>query len=87
MPDDRRLSRAVEKALTENESTAGLQSLHVSARAGVVFLDGEVGSKDQREAAVALAKKVEGVRLVRDRVQINPEARAGGWRAPHQHEE
>ena len=87
MPDDRRLSRAVEKALTENESTASLQSLHVSARAGVVFLDGEVGSKEQREAAVALAKKVEGVRLVRDRTQINPEARAGGWRAPHQHEE
>lgn len=87
MPDDRRLSRAVEKALTENESTADLQSLHVSARAGVVFLDGEVGSEDQREAALAVAKKVEGVRLVRDRVQINPEARAGGWRAPHQHEE
>jgi len=87
MPEDRRLSRAVEKALAENESTADLQSLHVSARAGVVFLDGEVSSKDQREVAVALAKKVEGVRLVRDRVQINPEARAGGWRAPHQHEE
>ena len=87
MPEDRRLSRAVEKALAENESTADLRSLHVSARAGVVFLDGEVSSKDQREAAVALAKKVEGVRLVRDRVQINPEARAGGWRAPHQHEE
>ena len=87
MPEDRRLSRAVEKALAENESPADLRSLHVSARAGVVFLDGEVSSKDQREAAVALAKKVEGVRLVRDRVQINPEARAGGWRAPHQHEE
>ena len=87
MPEDRRLSRAVEKALAENESTADLRSLHVSARAGVVFLDGEVSSKDQREAAVALAKKLEGVRLVRDRVQINPEARAGGWRAPHQHEE
>lgn len=87
MPEDRKLSRAVEKALAENESTAGLQSLHVSARAGVVFLDGEVGSEGQREAALALAKKVEGVRLVRDRVQVNPGARAGGWRAPHQHEE
>jgi len=86
MPEDRKLAHAVEKALAENEATKGLGHLHISAVSGVVFVDGEVGSEDTRDAAVVTAKAVDGVRLVRNRMQINPDARGGGWKEPHKHE-
>ena len=87
MPEDRSLIRAVEKALAENEATKDMQHLHMTAVAGVVFANGEVGSAEEKSAVLAVAKGVEGVRLVRDRLQINPQARGGGWRERHQHEE
>jgi len=86
MPEDRKLVHAVEKTLAENEGTEGLEHLHITAIAGVVFLDGEVETEEVRDAVVSLAKGVEGVRLVRSRLQINPDARPGGWREPHRHE-
>ncbi len=86
MPEDRKLVHAVEKALAENEATKALGHLHISAVSGVVFLDGEVESEEQRDAVLAAAKAVEGVRMVRNRLQINPDARGGGWREPHRHE-
>ena len=86
MPEDRKLVHAVEKALAEGEATRGLEHLHIRAVAGVVFLDGEVESREQREAVLAAAKAVEGVRMVRNRLQINPAARGGGWKEPHRHE-
>lgn len=84
---DPKLTHAVEKALSEDERTSGLHSLHVKAVGGVVFLDGEVETDEQRAAALTVVKAVEGVRMVRDRLQINPEARPGGWRDPHYREE
>lgn len=88
MPEDRKTVRAVEKALAENEGTKemSLEHLHFSAVAGVVFLDGEFESEEHREQVLQIIKAVEGVRLVRDRTQINPEARGGGWKQPHLHE-
>ena len=86
MPEDRKLVHAVGKALAENEGTKGLDHLHISAVAGVVFLDGEVESNEVRDAVVIAAKAVEGVRMVRNRLQINPEARAGMWKEPHHHQ-
>jgi osmotically-inducible protein OsmY len=86
MPEDRKLVRAVEKALAENEETQGLEHLHVTGVAGAVFLDGEVESEAVRDAVMKVAKGVEGVRMVRNRLQINPEARGGGWREPHRHQ-
>jgi len=86
MPGDRKLAHAVQKALAENQETAGLQHLHVNAVSGVVFLDGEVESADQRATVLTVVKGVEGVKLVRDRLQVNPQARGGGWKQEHQHE-
>ncbi len=86
MPEDRKLVHAVEKALAENEATKGIDSVHVTAVAGVVFLDGEVESKEVRDTVIAAAKAVDGVRLVRSRLQLNPEARSGMWKEPHHHE-
>jgi len=88
MPEDTKTVKAVEKALAENETTAKMtfEHLHFSAVAGVVFVDGEFESEDMRALVVAAIKATPGVRLVRDRTQINPEARGGGWKQPHLHE-
>ena len=87
MPEDRKLTHAVERALAEDERTSGLESVHVKAVSGVIFLEGQVSSREDKEAVNEVVKKVEGVRMVRDRLQINPQAQAGGWRQPHRHEE
>jgi osmotically-inducible protein OsmY len=86
MPEDRKLAHAVQKAVAENQETANLQHLHISAVSGAVFLDGEVESAEQRATVLKVVKAVEGVKLVRDRLQINPQARGGGWKQEHQHE-
>jgi hypothetical protein len=88
MPDDTKTVKAAEKALAENETTAKmtLEHLHLSAVAGVVFVDGEFESAEMRELVVGVIKAAPGVRLVRDRTQINPDARGGGWKQPHLHE-
>ncbi len=87
MPEDRKMARAIEKALAEDERTSGVHSVHIRAISGVVFLEGEVESQEERGAVEQVVKGVEGVRLVRDRLQINPQARGGGWREEHHHEE
>ena len=86
MPEDRKLAHAVEKALSEDERTAGLASVHVKAVGTAVFVDGEVETEDLSEIVEEVVKKVEGVRMVRNRLQINPDARPGAWRQPHRHE-
>lgn len=86
MPENRQLVHAVQKALKENEATAGLDHLHIRAVSGVVFLDGEVESEAVKDTVVQLVKGVDGVHMLRDRLQINPQARGGGWRQEHQHE-
>lgn len=87
MPEDQKLTRAVAKALAENEATKALEHLHVRAVGGVVFLEGEVASAEERDAVMAAIKAVEGVRFVRNRLQVNPEGRGGGWREAHRHEQ
>jgi osmotically-inducible protein OsmY len=86
MPDPQKLAHAVRKALAEDERTVGLEHLHIKGVGGAVFLDGEVESEELREIVEEVTKKVEGVGLVRNRLQINPQARGGGWRQEHQHE-
>ena len=87
MPEDRKLAHAVEKALGEDERTSGAHSVHVKAVSGVVFLEGEASSVEERRVVEQVVKGVEGVRMVRSRLQINPQARGGGWKEPHRHEE
>jgi osmotically-inducible protein OsmY len=88
MPEDTKTASAARKALAESEQTKemDLEQVHISASAGVVFVDGEFDSQDTREAVLAVLRGAPGVRFVRDRTQINPEARGGGWREPHHHE-
>lgn len=87
MPESQKLAHAVEKALADNEPTAGLDHVHVKAVGAAIFLDGEVESEGLRDAVEEVAKKVHGVGMVRNRLQINPQARGGGWREEHHHEE
>ncbi len=88
MPEDPKTASAARKALAENEQTKDmdLEQLHITASSGVVFLDGEVDSKETREIVMAVLRETKGVRMVRDRTQINPDARGGGWKEPHRHE-
>jgi osmotically-inducible protein OsmY len=87
MPQSQKLAHAVEEALKKDERTAGLEHLHVKAVGAAIFVDGEVESREQSEIVEEIIKIVEGVGMVRNRLQINPQAQAGGWREPHQHEE
>ena len=87
MPEDRKRTNAIEKALADDERTAGLDSVHVKAVGGAVFLEGEVDSRDMSAVVEEVVKKVDGVKLVRNRLQVNPTAGPGGWREPHHHEE
>lgn len=87
MPEDRKRMHAIEKALAEDERTANLESVHVKAVGGAVFLDGAVETEQQRDAVEEVAKSVAGVKLVRNRLQLDPSGQPGGWREPHHHEE
>ena len=87
MPESQKLAHAVEKALAEEKRTAGLDHVHVKAVGAAIFLDGEVESEGVRDAVEEVAKTVHGVGIVRNRLQINPQARGGGWREEHHHEE
>ena len=72
MPEHGHVEHEVRKALHENEATAGLD-ITVKYVNGVAFLDGTVRTAVEKEAATEVAGKVEGVTLVRNRLQINPE--------------
>ncbi len=87
MPESQKLAHAVQKALAEDERTVGLEHLHIKAVGAAIFLDGEVESDELRDTVEEVTKKVEGVGMVRNRLQINPQARGGGWRQEHRHEE
>ena len=86
MPESQKLAHAVQKALAEDDRTVGLDHLHIKAVGAAVFLDGEVESDELRDIVEEVTKKVEGVGMVRNRLQINPQARGGGWREEHHHE-
>ncbi len=87
MPQSQKLAHEVEEALADDERTAGLEHLHVKAVGPAIFVDGEVESRELSEIVEEVVKKVKGVGMVRNRLQINPQAQAGGWREPHRHEE
>ncbi len=87
MPEDRKRTHAIEKALAEDERTAGLESVRVKAVGAAVFLDGAVETEEQRNLVEEIVKGVSGVKLVRNRLQLDPSGQPGGWREPHRHEE
>ena len=72
MPEHGHTEHEVRKALRDNEQTAALD-IAIKYVNGVVFLDGVVQTAVLKDAAAETARKVEGVTLVRNRLQINPE--------------
>ena len=85
MPEDAALLAKVREALSKNEALIELHlHLHLRAVGGVIFLDGEVGSEEERRALDAAIREVEGVKWVQDRLQVH----AGDTpedRDPHRH--
>jgi osmotically-inducible protein OsmY len=72
MPEHGHTEHEVRKALRDNEQTAALD-IAIKYVNGVVFLDGAVPTAALKDAAGEIAGKVEGVTLVRNRLQVNPE--------------
>jgi len=72
MPDHGHIEHEIRKALHDNEQTAGLD-IAIKFVNGVVFLDGTAPTAVAKEAAAEVARKVEGVTFVRNRLQVNPE--------------
>ena len=70
MPEDRKLTRAVEQALAKDERTAQLGSVHVKAVGPAIFIDGEVETTEQSGIVEEIVKSVSGVAMVRNRIQI-----------------
>ncbi len=87
MPESQKLAHEVQKALADDERTVGMEHLHIKAVGPAIFLDGEVESEELRDTVEEVTKKVNGVGMVRNRLQINPQARGGGWREEHHHKE
>ncbi|UCH34837.1 MAG: BON domain-containing protein [Armatimonadota bacterium] len=73
MPEHGHAEHEVRKALHENEDTAGLD-LKIKFVNGVVFLDGTAPTAALKDTAAEIAGKIEGVTLVRNRLQVKPEA-------------
>jgi osmotically-inducible protein OsmY len=48
------------------------EHIHLKVVGGVVFLDGEADSEEEKETLEAEIKKVDGVRFVQNRLQVNP---------------
>jgi osmotically-inducible protein OsmY len=71
MAADAALLAKVKEALTQ-EGTPAHSRVHLKAVGGVVFLDGEVNSEEDKETLEELIQKVEGVRFVQNRTQVNP---------------
>jgi osmotically-inducible protein OsmY len=71
MANDAALLAKVREALAQ-EGVPGHSRVHLKAVGGVIFLDGEVNSEEDKEALEELLRKVEGVLFVQNRAQVNP---------------
>jgi len=73
---------AIEKVLHELISQyPGVREVRVSAREGMVTLDGQVDDDDSMNDVTAFAQKVEGVRLVLNKMKTDAEALSGSQKA------
>jgi osmotically-inducible protein OsmY len=74
MPENAALVRKIKEAISQEETLSHLHlRIHLRAVDGVVFLDGEVADKAESDALAVLIGKVEGVRWVQNRLQVNPQ--------------
>ncbi len=71
MAEDAALLAKVKEALAGQEELPHAH-LHFRAVGGVIFLDGEVETEEEREGVEKFIRGVEGVRFVQNRLQVNP---------------
>jgi osmotically-inducible protein OsmY len=69
--DDTTITTRVKTAMLNDPAVGGL-SIDVDTYKGVVTLSGRVKSPGERDQALALARKVDGVTEVKDALQIIP---------------
>ena len=70
--DDTTTTTRVKTALLNDQAVGGL-SIDVDTFKGVVTLSGRVKSQSEKNQAVTLARRVQGVTEVKDALQIIPE--------------
>ena len=69
--DDTTITTRVKTAMLNDPAVGGL-SIDVDTYKGVVTLSGRVKSSGERDQALALARKVDGVTDVKDALQVIP---------------
>jgi hyperosmotically inducible periplasmic protein len=69
--DDAGITAQVKTALLNDPDVGGLR-IDVDTSQGLVTLSGIVKSKAEADKAVAIARKVDGVRDVKSTLQVNP---------------
>ena len=69
--DDATITTQVKTSLLNDPQVAGLK-IDVDTFKGVVTLSGAVKTPDERDKAMALARKINGVTDVKSTLQINP---------------
>ena len=69
--DDATITTRVKTALLNDPTVGGLR-IDVDTFKGVVTLSGRVKSENERETAIALARKIDGVTDVKSTLQIAP---------------
>lgn len=69
--DDATITTRVKTALLNDPDVGGLR-IDVDTTMGVVTLNGVVKSKDEEAKAIALARKIGGVKDVKSTLHVNP---------------
>ena len=69
--DDATITTRVKTALLNDPEVGGLR-IDVDTTVGVVTLSGVVKSKNEEAKAIALARKIDGVKDVKSTLQVNP---------------
>lgn len=69
--DDATITTRVKTALLNDPDVGGLR-IDVDTTMGVVTLNGVVKSKDEEAKAIAVARKIGGVKDVKSTLQVNP---------------
>ena len=70
--DDTTITTRVKTAMLNDPAVGGLR-IDVDTFKGTVTLSGRVKSEAERQQAIALARKVDGVTQVKDALQVIPE--------------
>jgi osmotically-inducible protein OsmY len=70
-PQDETIARAVKSSMM-NDPSANLQRVEVFVDHGMVYLDGEVEDKEQKDRAATIASQVSGVTQLVNKLHVIP---------------